>query len=197
MVKIILFILVLLEICSLKTYLGIQNNIDFINSNESESDNRSDDIIILHTNDVHCGINDNIGYDGLMLYKKELQKKYKYVLLVDVGDHIQGDIIGLLSEGLDIITIMNKIGYNVSIIGNHEFDYGIEQLYECEKQLECGYISSNFCYRKNKTTIFRPYKIIERGNIKIGFIGVTTPQTLTKTSLHKIVDEKGNMIYNI
>ena len=149
MVKIILFILVLLEIYSLKTYLRIQNNNNLTDSNES--DNRSDDIIILHTNDVHCGINDNIGYDGLMLYKKELQKKYKYVLLVDVGDHIQGDIIGLLSEGLDIITIMNKIGYNVSIIGNHEFDYGIEQLYECEKQLECGFISSNFCYRKNKT----------------------------------------------
>jgi len=86
-----------------------------------------------------------------MLYKKELQKKYKYVLLVDVGDHIQGDIIILLSKGLDIITIMNKIGYNISIIGNHEFDYGIEQLYEFEKQLECGFISSNFCYRKNKT----------------------------------------------
>ena len=194
MVKIISFILVLLEIYSLKTYLRIQNNNNLTDSNES--DNRSEDIIILHTNDVHCGINDNIGYDGLMLYKKELQKKYKYVLLVDVGDHIQGDIIGLLSEGLDIITIMNKIGYNVSIIGNHEFDYGIEQLYECEKQLECGYISSNFCYRKNKTTIFRPYEIIEVGNIKIGFIGVTTPQTLTKTPLHKIVDETGNMIYD-
>ena len=68
---------------------------------------KSDDIIILHTNDVHCGIEDKIGYDGLMLYKKELENKYKHVLLVDAGDHIQGGTIGLLSKGKDIIDIMN------------------------------------------------------------------------------------------
>ena len=160
-----------------------------------EEENKSDDIIIIHTNDVHCGIMDSIGYDGLMLYKKELLKKYKYVLTVDVGDHIQGDVIGLLSKGLDIISIMNKIGYNISTIGNHEFDYGIDSLKECAKNLECGYISANFCYRKNKSSIFPPYKILTVGNKKIAFIGIITPQTLTSSYLHNIVDNEG-MVYD-
>ena len=155
-----------------------------------------EDIIILHTNDVHCGLTDNIGYDGLMLYKKELQKKYKYILTVDTGDHIQGDTIGVLSKGIDIIDIMNKIGYDVVIIGNHEFDYGIEGLKKCNETLKCGYISSNFCYRKNKTTIFQKYVIKEIGNKRLAFIGILTPQTLSKTKLFKILDENGEMVYD-
>ena len=155
-----------------------------------------EDIIILHTNDVHCGLMDYIGYDGLMLYKRELLSKYKYVITVDAGDHIQGGAIGLLSKGLDIIDIMNKIGYDVVTLGNHEFDYGIEQLNLCNETLKSGYISSNYCFRKNKTSIFPPYKIIDAGDKKIGFIGVSTPQTLSKTYLHNIVDEDGKMVYD-
>ena len=155
----------------------------------------SDDIIILHTNDVHCGIMDKIGYDGLMLYKKELQKKYKYVLTVDVGDHIQGGTIGLISKGEDIINIMNEIGYDVTILGNHEFDYGVEQLDKCKSKLNCGYICANYCLTKDKKPIYDPYKIIEVGTKKIAFIGVATPQTISKTFLHEILDEtNGNKI---
>jgi len=155
----------------------------------------SDDIIILHTNDVHCGIMDKIGYDGLMLYKKELQKKYKYVLTVDVGDHIQGGTIGLISKGEDIINIMNEIGYDVAILGNHEFDYGVEQLDKCKSKLNCSYICANYCLTKDKKPIYDPYKIIEVGTKKIAFIGVATPQTISKTFLHEILDEtNGNKI---
>jgi 2',3'-cyclic-nucleotide 2'-phosphodiesterase (5'-nucleotidase family) len=156
----------------------------------------TDDIVIIHANDIHCGIIDNIGYDGLMLYKKDLQKQYKHVLTVDVGDHIQGGPLGLLSKGLDIIKIMNKIGYDVSIIGNHEFDYGIDQLKKCNESLNCGYISGNFLYRKNRTLIYPPYKLIQLDDIKIAFIGITTPQTLSKTILHTIIDEEGDMVYD-
>jgi 2',3'-cyclic-nucleotide 2'-phosphodiesterase (5'-nucleotidase family) len=90
---------------------------------------KSNDIIILHTNDVHCGVNDVIGYDGLNLYKKELKTKYKHVLLVDAGDNIQGGAIGLLSKGKDIINITNYLEYDVVTIGNHEFDYKAETLF--------------------------------------------------------------------
>jgi len=156
----------------------------------------SDDIIILHTNDVHCGIMDKIGYDGLMLYKKELQKKYKYVLTVDVGDHIQGGTIGLISKGEDIINIMNEIGYDVAILGNHEFDYGVEQLDKCKSKLNCSYICANYCLTKDKKPIYDPYKIIEVGEKKIAFIGVATPQTISKTFLHEILDEDNNIKYD-
>ena len=189
-------ILILFQIFSFYTCLTFQKNIDYIGMEEEENEELSDDIIILHTNDIHCSINDNIGYDGLMLYKKILQKKYKYILTIDIGDHFQGETIGLLSKGLEIINIMNKVGYNISIIGNHEFDYGLKELNERDKQLEYGYICANFCYRKNKESIFPPSKIIEIGGKKIGFIGVITPQTLIDTNLHNIVDEEGNMVYD-
>ena len=156
----------------------------------------TDDIVIIHANDIHCGITDNIGYDGLMLYKKELLTKYEHVLLVDAGDHIQGAAIGLLSNGSDIIKIMNKLEYDVAALGNHEFDYKLEQLYNLSDDFNNSYVNAHFCYRKNKSTIFKPYKIVEAGNKKIGFIGVLTPLTLTKTYLHTLVDEDGNYIYD-
>ena len=157
---------------------------------------KSNDIIILHTNDVHCGVQDIIGYDGLMLYKKQLQKKYNNVMLVDAGDHIQGGTIGQITNGEAIINIMNKLEYEVATIGDHEFHYGIEQLEKIEKLLDCGYISSNYCFKKNKTSIYPPTKIIEKGGKKIGFIGVATPQTLSKTFLISILDENGENVYD-
>ena len=193
MIKQIYFILFILITYSFQINLNNFKNKDILELKEEE---KSDDIIILHTNDVHCAVNDNIGYDGLMLYKKELQRKYKNVLTVDAGDHIQGNIIGLLSKGLDIISIMNKIGYDASTIGNHEFDYNIPALKNCSEKLTCGYICANFCYRKNKAKIFKPYKIIPVGNKKLGFIGVVTPQTLTKTYLHSLTDDEGKLIYD-
>ncbi|MBQ6285913.1 MAG: bifunctional metallophosphatase/5'-nucleotidase [Bacilli bacterium] len=159
-------------------------------------DDLSDDIVILHLNDVHCGINDTIGYDGFVLYREELKKKYKNILTVDIGDHIQGGTIGAISEGSEIIDILNKIGFDVAILGNHEFDYGVEQLLSLEKNITSRYICSNFCYRKNKTNIFDPYKIIEIGGKKIGFLAVLTPLTLTKTYLSTVKDSDGDKLYN-
>ena len=172
-------------------FSGINNQ-----RNLKEEGELSDDIIILHTNDVHCAINNTIGYDGLNLYRKELLTKYKNVLLVDAGDHIQGGVIGLLTKGKDIINITNYLDYDVVTIGNHEFDYKIEQLKSLSNMIDARYICANFLYRKNRTTIFDPYKIVQVGDISIGFIGVITPQTLTKSYLHTLVDEDGNLIYD-
>ena len=121
----------------------------FIISQNLEEDELSDDIVILHINDVHCGINDTIGYDGFVLYREEMKKKYKNVISVDVGDHIQGGVLGAISNGISIINIMNEIGFDVATLGNHEFDYGIEQLQNLENNITCGYICANFCYKKN------------------------------------------------
>lgn len=179
MSKILCFILLLLKIYALKSPLKKENELN------------EEDIIILFTNDIHCGITDNIGYDGFMLYKREIQEKYKNVITVDVGDHIAGDSFGVISKGLDVMKIMNKIGYNVSVIGNHEFDYGVDALKECNANLDCGYTTANFIYKQNQTTVFEPYKILEVGNKTIGFIGVTAPLSIND------VDEKGELIYDL
>ena len=195
-IKIILFILLSFEMNSLPTNKTISNNRKLKETLKEDLIDDEEDIIILHTNDVHCGLNDNIGYDGLMLYKKELQKKYKNILTVDAGDHIQGNAYGFLSKGIEIINIMNKIGYDVVTIGNQEFAYELEGLVECNVTLNCGYTSANFCYNKNKTPIFSKYVIKEINNKKIGFIGLITPQTLTKTNLFSILDENGELVYS-
>jgi len=167
------------------------------NKNIRKLQELSDDIVILHVNDVHCAINKTIGYDGFALYRNEMKKKYKNVILVDVGDHIQGGSIGAISKGETIIKLMNKIEFNVVTIGNHEFDYGIDQLYKLGNDLSSKYICSNFCFRKNKTTIFDPYKIIEAGNKKIGFIGVLIPSAFSKTYLSSLKDENNEPIYDL
>lgn len=176
-----------------KIYLNKYRNLE----EKSDKKKISDDIIILFTNDIHCGIMKNIGYDGLSLYKKELKEKYKTVLTVDTGDAIQGGAIGILSRGMDIVNIMNKIHYDVASLGNHEFDYGINQIKYISEKLNNSYICSNCCYRKNKTSIFPPYKIIKiNSNSSIGFIGVVTPQTFSKTALHVFIDKDGKPVYD-
>ena len=163
---------------------------------ERKLDDLSDDIVIIHLNDVHCGLNDTIGYDGFVLYRDDLKKKYKNVITVDVGDHSQGAVLGAITEGEAIIEIMNKVGFDVVTIGNHEFDYGIEQLHNLNSLTSSKYISLNACYKKNKTKLFEPSKIIEAGNKKIGFIGIVTPLTYSKTYLPNLKESDGTPIYN-
>ena len=188
MKEIIFFFLILSQISTSSYIKNNQRNL--------QEESKSNDIVILHTNDVHCGVSETIGYDGLMLYKKQLLKKYNNVILVDAGDHIQGGTMGTITNGEAIIDIMNKLEYQVVTLGNHEFDYKIPQLEVCEQKLNCGYISINYCFHKNKTAIYEPSKIIEVGGKKIGFIGVATPQTLSKTYLNALFDSDGNKVYD-
>ena len=152
--------------------------------------------VILHTNDVHCALEDRIGYDGLSLYRKELEELYGKVLLVDAGDAIQGSTIGSISKGAQIVKAMNYVGYDLAIPGNHEFDYGFDVLDDCAEQLQCGYICANFC-TSDGTPVFEPYRILEtESGLKIAFIGVDTPDTFTKSTIKDVVDEVGDPMYD-
>ena len=151
--------------------------------------------VILHTNDVHAGYADIIGYDGLVLYKKELEALYDHVLLVDAGDAVQGTVIGTISKGAGIIMMMNRAGYDLAAPGNHEFDFGFEALDDCAELLSCGYICSNFCTTDGEP-VFSPWKILEAGDLKIGFVAAVTPNTFTQTSIRNIVNEVGEPMYD-
>ncbi|MBQ7318278.1 MAG: metallophosphoesterase, partial [Phascolarctobacterium sp.] len=126
------------------------------------------DIVILYTNDIHCGIEDNEGFARLSQYKKDLLAQTPYVALVDAGDAIQGAPIGKLSNGEAIVNIMNTVGYDFAIPGNHEFDYGMKRFLELNDLLACGYYSCNFvdAYGEN---ILPAYKIMTFGDTKIAF----------------------------
>ena len=153
------------------------------------------DVVILHTNDIHCGISDNVGVARLSQYKKDLKKQGLAVLLADAGDAVQGAPIGKLSKGESIVNIMNAIGYDFLIPGNHEFDYGMEQFFKLNALQKTKYASCNFTDLRTGEHPLRAYKIVEAGGHKIAFVGVTTPETLATSTPKYFQDENGKFIY--
>ena len=184
------------KIISLIVSLAAIPNLCAFSVNADDSKKKSDDIIILYTNDVHCGIDDNIGYDGLALYKKEMQTIYNNVILADAGDALQGGNAGSLSKGAYITELMNAAEYDVAGLGNHEFDYGVSNLLERSKELDCGYISCNFVDIRTGEALYEPYKIIDCGEKQIAFVGVVTPETFSSSTPTYFQNESGEFIYS-
>ena len=151
--------------------------------------------VVLYTNDVHCGIDENIGYAGLAAYRKAFEKAGYDTLLVDCGDAIQGGPVGTLSKGEYIIDIMNEVGYDVATIGNHEFDYGMDQFMALREKANFPYVSANFTDLEGKT-VLDPYVIKEVAGHKIAFVGASTPETFTKSTPTYFQNENGEYIYD-
>ncbi len=153
------------------------------------------DIVILFTNDTHCGVTDGIGFVGVARLKAALQAAGKNVILVDCGDAVQGDVIGTLSKGEAIIDLMNATGYDVATIGNHEFDYGMEQFNKNVGLAKFKYVACNFT-DKDGNPALDAYTIIELAGKKIAFVGVATPQTFKSSTPTYFMDAEGNFIYS-
>ena len=168
----------------------------FAESQINGADNSQDvAVVILFTNDVHCAYEENIGFDGLVLYKKQLEQVYDHVFLVDSGDAVQGSAIGVISKGQAIIRMMNAVGYDVATLGNHEFDFGMEALDDIVELFEGTYVCVNFC-TSDGTPIFSPGIILDAGEMQIGFVGADTPDTYIKTSIKNILDDSGQPMYD-
>ena len=150
-------------------------------------------LVVLFTSDVHCGIDQDWGYAGLYAVKESLAAD-NHVLLVDDGDAIQGEPIGTMTKGEAIIDIMNTVGYDVAIPGNHEFDYGMDQFLALTEKADFPYISCNF--NKGGELVFDPYVIKEIDGVKIAFVGVTTPLTLRSSTPRYFMDENGEFVYS-
>ena len=163
---------------------------------DPSSDAGKEAVTVLYTNDVHCGVDDNIGYAGLSAYKKKLEAEGKNVLLVDDGDAIQGAVFGMLTQGESIIQVMNAVGYDVATFGNHEFDYSVERLLELTKKAEFPYVCCNFKDVATGELLVDPYKIMEVGGWKIAFVGAATPDTLISSTPTFFRNEDGSFRYS-
>lgn len=151
-----------------------------------------EEIVILYENDVHCEI---YGYLSLSALRNELKQEYEHVGIVSSGDFLQGGSYGSISKGEYIVRIMNLVGYDAIAIGNHEFDYGLERLFELTDMLETKPLSANFM-KIGEGECFEPYSIVTYGDVKIAYIGITTPGTPEKTSFPtQFEDENKNPIY--
>lgn len=151
------------------------------------------DVLVLFTSDVHCGVDQGFGYVGLKAVKEAAEATGSHVLLVDDGDSVQGEAVGIMTRGEAIISLMNAMGYDVAIPGNHEFDYGMDRFLELVAMADFPYISCNF--NKQGETVFDPYIIKEFDGVKIAFVGVTTPKTLTSSTPRFFQNDEGEYIY--
>ena len=151
------------------------------------------DVMVLFTSDVHCGIESNFGYAGLAMVRDAYKNAGYHVLLVDNGDSIQGKPVGNMTTGEANINLMNDVVYDIATMGNHEFDYGMERFFELSKMANFPYVSCNF--NKGGELQFAPYVIKEFDGVKIAFVGISTPKTLTSSTPKYFQDENGNFIY--
>lgn len=160
---------------------------------------KQEDIVILYTNDVHCAVDENIGYTGLAAYRKHMEEKTPYVALVDCGDAIQGGTIGMISKGEYPVEIMNRAGYDFAVPGNHEFDYGMERLGELMQSAKAKYLCCNLRYSgdgENVLEAVEPYQMAAYGNTKVAYIGVCTPESITTSTPAYFMDESGQFVYD-
>ncbi len=163
----------------------------------ADGERSADKIVVLYTNDVHCGINADektLGYADLAQYKSAIKGLTPYVTTVDCGDAVQGEAIGTLSKGSYIIEIMNSVGYDVCTLGNHEFDYGMPQLMALIGQSNAKYVCCNFTDATGDL-LLDPYTIIDYDGLQIAYLGVVTPYTFTSSSPRNFMNDAGEFIY--
>lgn len=157
------------------------------------------DTVILYTNDVHTYINKSLSYNNIAAMKQELAAEND-VLLFDAGDEIQGTAYGSMDKGKTIIELMNASGYDLATLGNHEFDYGMDGCENAVKWAKFPYVSCNFYHEKNGVkgeNVLDSYKIFDTEEYRIAVIGITTPESFTKSTPAYFQDKDGNYIYGI
>ena len=159
------------------------------------------DVTILYTNDVHTYIDNKSPkptYAAIAALKKSIQDTGRDVLLVDAGDHIQGTAYGSMDDGATIIELMNEAGYDLATPGNHEFDYGMARAKAVLREAKFPYISCNWIDLRTGFRVLSSVKFFCVGGRRIAFVGVTTPETFTKSTPAYFMDEsQSRYIYDI
>ena len=143
------------------------------------------EVTILYTNDVHTYIDKRapeLTYAAIAALKQSYQNAGKKVLLVDAGDHVQGTAYGSMDQGASIIELMNAAGYDAATPGNHEFDYGMDRAKELMRDADFPYLSCNWVDLRTNLRVLPEIKVFVRGGVRIAFVGITTPETFTKST---------------
>ena len=159
------------------------------------------DVTILYTNDVHTYIDNKSPkptYAAIAALKKSIEDTGRDVLLVDAGDHIQGTAYGSMDDGATIIELMNEAGYDLATPGNHEFDYGMARAKAVLREADFPYVSCNWVDLRTGFNVLPSVKFFFVGGRKIAFVGVTTPETFTKsTPAYFMNDAQTKYIYDL
>lgn len=173
--------------CSGENNNGTVGGLDWLEGlGQTDSSEPEDlgELVILYTNDVHNVYDRNqntgsLGYGALAAYREELEEKDQTVILIDGGDAMQGSTAGILSQGAYMVDIMNEAGYVFAVPGNHDFDFGVENLLKLADEVaEFSFLCCNFVDLSTGKAVFAPYVIEEYNGVQVAFIGITTPETV-------------------
>ena len=146
------------------------------------------EIVIFHTNDMHGHMDEGIGIARVASMKKSVEN----ALLLDGGDAIQGAPMATLSSGEDVVELMNLAGYDAVCTGNHEYDYGQEQLLKIRSLADYPMLAANV--KKDGTAFLQgaysggekegngQYTLLEKNGVTVGVFGLTTQETRTSSN---------------
>ncbi len=164
------------------------------------------DIVVLYTNDIHGAISNHEDFSGsstslgfaAVAGVKDMAQEFASVLLVDVGDADQGSVVTTESNGLDVQNLMRDIGYDLYTPGNHNFDYGMDEFLAYAEDIG-RFLSCNFIDNRSGQSVLDAYRVVnceaDGKPFRIGFIGITTPETIAKSTPTFFQDGSGNYIY--
>lgn len=151
----------------------------------------AEELIIFHTNDMHSRIvnsddsGKSIGLAEMAAAVKTVKKQNKLTYWFDAGDTLHGMPRINISKGENMIPLLNAAGIDLFVPGNHDFNYGSDQLLFLAKKFKFPILAANVAYSNNGAKLFPAYKIFKQGNIKIGVFGLATPETAYKSSIVK------------
>ncbi len=191
-------LLLCLIVALLPVLSGCQRNQQFESKPYTPSAGARNDICILFTGDVHGADDENIGYAGVASYKAEMEKRSDYVTLVDTGDAVQGGYGNMVGEGGYAAELMKRVGYDFAVLGNHEFDYGISRLRTLMENTGAQYLGCNISYTgegSDALYALKPYEIVPYGEVKVAYIGVSTPFTMTDNAPITFMED-GEYVYD-
>ena len=160
-------------------------------------------IKLLGTSDVHgrivpwsygADIEDKSGsYAQIATYVKDVRKNNKNVVLVEVGDAIQDNQIEVFAKDKKyyknhpVPKVLNEMNYDIFVLGNHEFNFGMKALDEILKDIKAKKLTANFYHKKNDKRYIDATTIIEKDGVKLGIIGLSTPMSA------KFEEDTGNL----
>ena len=153
-------------------------------------------VTVLHTNDTHTHVDDGaVPFSEIAAERARLEAQGENVILVDAGDYVQGTALGGFDSGRSVVGIMSAAGYKVATLGNHEFDYGMDKMFDNAARASFRTVSCNFTRKRSAddpgTLVFPPYTVITSGTARVAFVGVTTPTTLVSAKPSTFMDPTG------
>lgn len=153
--------------------------------NESLADSKTKEIKIIHVNDVHGQVEGNdkdlIGYPRLKTYVDRQREENPNLILLNAGDTIHGTNFATLSRGETVVNLMNIMGFDAMVPGNHDFNYGSDRLLELGKKAEFEILAANLVKEGSKEKPYKDYMIKEVDGVRIGIFGLATPETKEKS----------------